>query len=156
MKLFLMRHGDAEFNASIDSQRQLTDLGKENAHQMATNHRDDLSSVSKLWVSPYVRAQQTADIVSNVLDNSVPRETQAFLKPSSDPNTVFAAVEKQQQSLLIVSHQPLIGTLVDLLAGLEPGSHRMSTASLACIEIDIIARACGELLWLHHPAYQPA
>jgi len=153
MKLFLMRHGEAELAARNDSQRCLTDSGCEDVRQMAERHRQELAAVDALWVSPYVRAQQTADIVSDVLGTLNSRETQPLLKPSSDPNAVFKALEGKEQTLLLVTHQPLVGTLVDLLAGLEPGSHRLGTAALACIEADVMARGCGELCWLHQPTF---
>lgn len=154
MKLFLMRHGEAELNASSDSQRSLTDTGREDVHQMVLRHQTELSAVNEIWVSPYVRTQQTAEIIVNSLEQPTILITQDFLKPSSDPNIVFKTVGKSGQSLLLVTHQPLIGTMVDRLAGLEPGSHRMGTAALACIEADIIAPACGELCWLHQPTFQ--
>jgi len=154
MKLFLMRHGEAEFNLNNDAQRQLTDVGRANVREIVLRDKAELSHIDTIWVSPYVRAQQTAQIVQEVLDQPVHCVIQSFLKPSADPHSVFNELQEKDLSILLVTHQPLIGTMVNLLAGLEPGRHRLGTAALACIELEVVAPACGELNWLHQPVYQ--
>ena len=154
MKLFLMRHGDAEFNTTNDSKRQLTDVGRANVREIVLRDKAELASIDTIWVSPYVRAQQTAQIVTELLDQKINCITHSFLKPSGDPHVVFNELQDKDLSLLLVTHQPLIGTMVNLLAGLEPGRHRLGTAALACMELEVVAPSCGELNWLHQPAYQ--
>jgi len=124
--------------------------GREDIKQMVSTYRDDLAQVDVIWASPYVRAQQTAEIVSDML--SKPIITQAFLPPNGTPQDTFDALAADQhQTVLLVSHQPLVGILVDGLAGLEPGRYRMGTGALAYISTDVYALGCGELCWLHQP-----
>ena len=146
-----MRHGEAESNATSDSERQLTDSGRADIVQMATDYADDLANVDIIWASPYQRAQQTAQLLSQELGKDI--VTQDFLPPGGNPIEVLGALEAyKHQTVLIVSHQPLVGTLVDGLAGLEPGRYRMGTGSLAYLTIELYANGCCELCWLHQPA----
>lgn len=146
-----MRHGEAESAAESDAQRQLTPSGREDIAQMAESYKAELSQVDVIWASPYIRAQQTAQLMSDYL--SVPVITQPFLPPNGNPIDVLDALEAhRQQTVLMVSHQPLVGILVDGLAALEPGRYRMGTGSLAYISTDIYANGCCELQWLHQPA----
>lgn len=146
-----MRHGEAESAAGSDAQRQLTPSGRDDITQMAESYKEELSQVDVIWTSPYLRAQQTAQLMSERL--SVPVITQAFLPPNGNPLDVLDALEEhRRQTVLIVSHQPLVGILVDGLAALEPGRYRMGTGSLAYLSTGIYANGCCELQWLHQPA----
>ena len=80
MKIFLIRHGESmqntKENYSIglpDHKVYLTEQGKEEARkageflkQYITDNEIDLSS-SVMWVSPYTRTRQTAEIINNIL-----------------------------------------------------------------------------------------
>lgn len=151
MNVFIMRHGEAETHAETDMSRELSHQGREDIAQMASTYSDELAQVDVIWCSSYTRAQQTADIVAQRLQK--PIITQSILPPSGNPADVMAALEAHKhQTILVVSHQPLIGILVDGLADLEPGRYRMGTGALAHLKTDIYARGCAELRWLHQPA----
>lgn len=151
MKLFVMRHGTAEELADNDVQRVLSTEGKQDIRQMSSDYVQDLQSVDVIWASPYVRTQQTAIIMAETLDK--PIVTQDFLPPSGNPALVLAALQEQtDKTILIVSHQPLVGILVDGLANLESGRYRMGTGALACLSTEVYANGCCELNWLHQPA----
>ena len=146
-----MRHGEAEPNADTDAKRELTLQGRKDITQMAADYATQLSRVDAIWASPYVRAQQTAQLLSQHLSKSV--ITQPFLSPSGNPIDALAALEAHRhETVLVVSHQPLVGILVDGLAGLESGRYRMGTGALACLTTKVYANGCCELEWLHQPA----
>ena len=65
MKLWILRHGEAEPHARSDAQRNLTEHGREQVRQAAAHLIGQ--SIDTILVSPYVRAQQTAEIVRKVL-----------------------------------------------------------------------------------------
>ena len=156
MNVFIMRHGEAEAVADTDAQRQLTQEGRDDIAQMARSYQEDLQQADVIWASPYVRAQQTAHIMSEHF--SIPVITQDFLPPNGNPADVLDYLEMhRQQTVLIVSHQPLVGILVDGLAALEPGQYRMGTGSLSYLTTQVYANGCCDLQWLHQPAStQPA
>jgi phosphohistidine phosphatase SixA len=151
VNVFIMRHGEAQANANTDAQRELTQQGRDDIVQMATDYSTVLGAVDVIWASPYVRTQQTAQLLSEQLGKPV--ITQAFLPPSGNPVDILVALEAHREdTVLIVSHQPLVGILVDGLAGLESGRYRMGTGALACVQTQAYANGCCDLKWLHQPA----
>ena len=82
MKLWLLRHGEAEAIARTDAQRELTPHGRKEAKQSAKHLPPQ--GVSKIVASPYVRAQQTAQIVCEVLAHHPVIETVDWLTPDGD------------------------------------------------------------------------
>lgn len=151
MNIFIMRHGEAQAKADTDPQRELTQQGREDVIQVVTDYSSALKGIDVIWASPYVRAQQTAKLVSEQLLK--PIITWPFLSPSGNPVDTLEALNGDcETTVLIVSHQPLVGILVDGLAGLEPGRYRMSTGALACVTTQTYANGCCDLEWLHQPA----
>jgi len=151
VNVFIMRHGEAQAKAETDRQRELAQQGREDIVQMAADYSSALGSIDVIWASPYVRTQQTAKLLSEQLGKPV--ITQSFLQPSGNPIDTLSALEAHSENtVLIVSHQPLVGVLVDGLAGLEPGRYRMGTGALACVTTQIYANGCCDLEWLHQPA----
>jgi phosphohistidine phosphatase len=150
MNLFILRHGQAEDYAASDSQRTLTDVGRQQTQELVDRQQAELKSVTHIYASPYIRAQQTASIVAAVLD--LPIITVPHLLPEAG---VQAAVEFlsefEQQTPLCVSHQPLVGSFVNWLCGLEYGQYMMGTSALAYMSTDVLAQGCGELFWLRQP-----
>jgi phosphohistidine phosphatase SixA len=151
VNVFIMRHGEAEPNADTDAKRELTPQGRKDIAQMLVDYGSELSRVDSIWASPYVRAQQTAQLLSQHFSKAV--ITQSFLPPNGNPADTLAALETHRnETILVVSHQPLVGILIDGLAGLEPGRYRMGTGALACLTTKVYANGCCELEWLHQPA----
>ena len=61
MKLWLLRHGQAQAEARSDAQRELTPYGREEVLQSLEHLRG--CSLDAIFVSPYIRAQQTAALI---------------------------------------------------------------------------------------------
>lgn len=151
MQIFILRHGEAEPYKQPDCQRHLTGRGILETEAIIDRQLDSLKSVTQLWASPYVRAQETAALVRKQLP-SLACQTTDLLVPEADPKRLANAIEAAGvDSVLLVSHQPLVGVFLDWLAGLEPGSHRLGTSALVCIETDLIAADCGDLKWVVQP-----
>lgn len=151
MHLFLLRHGEAQLFADNDPERALTSLGYQQTKAILAQSKNDLQRVTRIIASPYVRAQQTAQLVSQFLE--LPVETSALLTPDARMSSLSEMIEQMSDDVpLLVTHQPLVGGFVDWLCGLAPGRHMLGTSALAYIEADIVAGSCGELLWLHQPS----
>ncbi|MCD9458699.1 phosphohistidine phosphatase SixA [Marinibactrum halimedae] len=156
MKLFIMRHGEAEAHAATDAQRRLTERGRVETSALLERYQEVLGDISELWASPYIRAQQTAEIVTQHVPSLAQSHTSPLLVPDGNLRVLLKALEEAMHTdptrqIILVSHQPLVGTLVDSLAGLEPGAYRMGTSALACLEFDFLAPGCSNLMWLHQP-----
>jgi phosphohistidine phosphatase len=153
MYVFFMRHGEAVTQAESDAARSLTHLGREDVEAITKRCLQEpvfAQIIDEIWCSAYVRARQTAEIVSGLLNNR-PISIRDSLSPTDNPDLVLRDLKEAGKTVLIVTHQPLLGTLVDRLAGLEVGRYRMRTSAIAAIESDVLAYGCGELKWLHQP-----
>ena len=151
MELFILRHGQAAFQAARDQDRQLTPRGQEEVHLSVSAALAELRGVQKILVSPYVRAQQTAALAAEYLPD-ISRETEVLLTPEAKLAQLCQMLHKRKESsLLLVSHQPLVGQLVNWLCGLAPGRYSMGTAALACIDTELLEAQLGDLRWLRHP-----
>lgn len=149
MFVFIMRHGEAASGAMVDADRALTDVGRHDVANMLSTYKEELVVIDEIWASPYLRTQQTAEIVAGIIHK--PIVTRDWLTPTANPDHVLGALREAEKTVLVVSHQPLVGTLLDRFAGLETGRYRMGTASVACIETELMMYGCGELRWLHQP-----
>lgn len=154
MHIFILRHGQAELQKTTDEVRNLTLKGRADVANIAVKSLADLQVVQQIWVSSLVRAQQTADIVASTLAQHaapLPMKITDLLVPEADPYLLFEALQDSpMSSVLLVSHQPLVGKVIDLLCGSYPGNHPMNTSSLACVDCDIVAANRGKLRWLRH------
>lgn len=149
MKLFVLRHGNAEMNAATDAQRQLTERGIGETRAILTAS-ESLAEVTTIIASPYVRAQQTAAIAARHLTLDV--TTSDLLVPHARIESVVEMLESYgDETLLLVSHQPFVGHFVDWLADLDPGRHVMGTSALAELNVGVLARGCADLLSLKQP-----
>jgi len=112
---FLMRHGEASWEASTDFDRELTSSGREQLSRLAQRHQQELSGISKIVCSPYLRTRQSAAIIANVLGN-VDVIIDGQLTPNNNVKDAVSAIEKHGcENVLVVTHQPLIGNLISYL-----------------------------------------
>lgn len=148
MKVCIMRHGEAGFSASSDSSRSLTPYGIRQAIQAGQWLKQQNFQFNIGLVSPYLRAQQTlAELSSQVSVLTV--ETDKLLVPGSNPeyiaNLLSTFPSQGIEQVIIVSHLPLVGYLVnELCPDISPPM--FPTASIACIEL---TSTTGKLEWFH-------
>lgn len=145
MRLILLRHGEAGFDAAKDELRSLTDNGRFQLRRLLQQHSQELAGVQRIVHSPYVRTCQTAGLVREV--QSIDSESLNLLVPESSPQRVVDWLSEQSDdSLLLVTHQPLIGLLVSLLC--EGDLNRpepMLPGAIAIIELAFPAAGLGQL-----------
>lgn len=154
MQVFVLRHGQAEPQLTTDEARNLTEKGRVDVAASVKNSLSELLKVQEIWASPLVRAQQTAEIVRDILAQngvSFQIKTTSLITPESDPLRFFDELQvANTNSVLLASHQPFVGDFIDLFCGSPRGVHPMNTSSMALIDCDVAAAACGELRWLRH------
>ncbi|MBN8657190.1 MAG: phosphohistidine phosphatase SixA [Anaerolineae bacterium] len=119
MNLYLIRHAIAEEeNASgEDSQRELTDKGAKKMRLIAKGLRTLGIEFDQILTSPYIRAQQTAEILADVFKMKKSVSVSENLTPMGDPDLLLAEINENYtvNSLAIVGHEPYLSTLVSLL-----------------------------------------
>ena len=152
MQIFVLRHGQAEPQQTTDEARKLTPLGRSQVAANVYSALGELKAVKHLWVSPLVRAQQTAAVACDLMREHhiiVTTETSALIVPEANIFSAFDALQAAQlDAVMLVSHQPFVGNFIDVLCGSAPGSHPMNTGALACIDCDLVAADFGKLRWL--------
>lgn len=154
MKLWVLRHGQAEPLTRTDAERELTAHGCEEVLRSAAQLLGQ--PLQAIFASPYVRTRQTAELVRDALGGSVPIKWAPWLIGDTDPKAVIAELDALEQSglehVLLVSHQPLVSMLIGVL---EDGSSRelpnMHTASLAELEGEWVMAAGMRLCGISHP-----
>ena len=153
MQVFIMRHGDAALDAASDSVRPLTVCGCDESRQMATWLKGQKVDIERVLVSPYLRAEQTLDIVGECMNLPKHVDVMPELTPCGDVGMVSAYLQALANegvaTALVVSHLPLVGYLVsELCPGETPPM--FTTSAIACVNLD--ADGKGEYLWQKSPA----
>lgn len=145
-----MRHGQAHPDAINDAARQLTDHGRAETAQIIqqTVFKKNIT-ISKFISSPYVRAQQTAQIVKQILQFPCAIETTDYLLPDADPNSTFDFLSTQKKSsIFLFTHQPLVGCLLSLLQYGAVAEQHVPTSGLVHVTIDEpLMVGCGVIRW---------
>ena len=149
MKIVVMRHGDAVPGADNDSSRALTELGLAQSRAMARWLAPQWERFDKVLISPYLRAQQTWQGIADLL-SAGQVETCDNLVPHGDDVQMVSqllALESECQTLLVVSHLPLVGHLVaELCPGVVPPM--FVTSAMVAIELQ---DGHGKVLWQQAP-----
>lgn len=146
-RIFLMRHGEAGFDAASDIERSLTARGLASLDRLVEREAQRLSPVSAILSSPYRRALQTAERVQKRLGVPLLEPDAAFTPDRSVADALAALERAPWQNLLLVSHQPLLGNLVaTLVHGDARYPEPMMPGSLAIVELDWPAAGLGHLL----------
>jgi phosphohistidine phosphatase len=151
MKLWVLRHGEAEPHGSKphDSERALTAHGREEVLRSAALLIGQ--PLTAIYASPYLRAQETAQLVRDALGFEPEIRTVEWLTPETDPDKVAEQLVSVS-NVLLVSHNPLVGNLLSYLqhgAGYLP--EKVGTAGLAEINGDELLIGSMELKGIRHP-----
>ena len=150
MKLWVLRHGEAEpYGTRPDSERALTDHGRKEVLSSAARLMGQ--PLTAIYASPYLRAQQTAQLVREALGFEPEIRTVEWLTPDTDPDKVAEQLVSVS-NVLLVSHNPLVGHLLSYLqhgAGHPP--EKVSTAGLAEIKGEELLIGSMKLDSIKHP-----
>ena len=169
MQIYIMRHGDAANIAGCDSLRPLTKQGIQETRKMGQWLASRKLTFQHVFVSPYVRAQQSWISVSEALQdtliqNDVIAETLDFITPSGNANQTHDFLDGIMQqgncqnedecyndssAILIVSHMPFVSYLVGKLTG-TTDMPIFSTGEVAIVNYDI-KQMKGQLLEMMSP-----
>lgn len=154
-QLFIMRHGEALFDAA-DAQRSLSERGHrqaaETARWLATQA---VGRKVRLLASPFVRAQQTAHYVAERL--SAPIETQSWLTPDMPIGTIMAGWDQfwmtadEDQCWVWVSHMPLVGRMGHYFTEGSGHGDVFATAEAVLYDADVWASGCADIRMRYWP-----
>ncbi|MDI3186577.1 phosphohistidine phosphatase SixA [Pseudomonas paracarnis] len=149
MKVWILRHGEAEGHAPTDAERNLTEHGRAEVLRSAAHLIGQ--PLGAIIASPYVRAQQTAQLVRDVLGFQPEIRTVPWLTPDGDVQRVLEKLDSDDD-VLLVSHQPLVGSLISFLQhGHQRQPQPMYTASLAELDGDFPLAGLMSLVGVKNP-----
>jgi len=120
MNLYLIRHAIAvdEGTAELeDSQRPLTDKGRKKMRQIARGLHALGVEFDLILSSPYLRAQETAEVLADVFKMKKKIIFSESLLPESEPEKVIAEINESHSvdSIALVGHEPHLSSLIGLL-----------------------------------------
>lgn len=148
MTLWLLRHGEAEPRVTTDAARELTPRGCQEIR--VTSRQLGGQPLERMLVSPLVRAQQSAQLVREVLGYAGPWQTVDWIVPEAPARQALARLDAfEGEHLLLVTHQDFVGELAGLLTGEAPLV--MPTGSLVRLEGEVMAAGLMQRMALYLP-----
>ena len=150
MRLYFLRHGIADWpdwDPARDHERPLTKDGLKKLKAQAKRLADLGVKFDVALSSPYTRAYQTADIIAGKLGLEV--KTEPLLAPgfNLDKLAQITASYADDQTLLLVGHEPSFSTVIAELIG----GGRVQLRKGALARVDVNSELRGELVWLLQP-----
>ena len=160
MELYLLRHGIAEVAAigHRDADRALTPEGKRKLRDILKVALEADLRPTLILSSPYKRAKETAAIAVKMLGYTGDVLETNALVPNAHPLELWEEVRmhKSEAKLLLVSHEPLLGTAAAIL--LNSSGLRVDFKKGAIMRIDLEAfssQPAGVLKWYLTPRLVP-
>lgn len=151
MWIHLLRHGIAidrdDPACPTDPQRFLTPKGKERTRASVRGFATVEPVIDAVFVSPYRRAQETADIAVEELGlEDLPRHEIAALVPMGEPAEVVQALQREtHRGVLVVGHAPNLDRVAGFLVGSDRGVTALKKAGVASVEASHPAFGTGSL-----------
>lgn len=132
--------------AKSDAARQLTPKGRRDVERLGERLAGEGLDVQRIIASPYLRAQQTAGLLAAKLGGTDLLTTAPELQPDRSPGDAINLIHATAlDTVLIASHQPLVGRLLKLLVG-KDDLPPFAPACCAVVEADVLAAGCAELV----------
>lgn len=146
MKLYLMRHGQAA-SPQIDPQQGLSAEGRAEVELLANRLAGQGIQFSQVLHSDKARAQQTAEIMANILAPGITPQMRTGLKPNDDPRPLIAEIDGWQDETLIASHLPFVPSLLAELTGQAPNMG-LVTGTIICL---VKSAGSWKIQWMESP-----
>lgn len=158
MQLYIVRHGIAidreDPKCPPDPERYLTEEGVEKTKQVAKRVVALQTGADLLLSSPYVRANQTAEIFAEALD--YPRQKirrTDLLLPGAEPSLLFRelAKDKHASTIFLFGHAPQLDDIIATALGSKRHVTALKKAGVALIELKRVSPPMGQFVWLATP-----
>ena len=151
MRLYLVRHGDAE-PKKTDPNRPLTPAGVEETEKVAHFLQPLKLSAEDIWHSGKTRAAQTAGIIAKAFVTGSAAQQHDGLDPEDPVGPIAREFEVRNVDLVIVGHLPFLSSLIsELLIG-DPEVDLVDFAKSAVVCLDHSGEDdVWSLLWMVTP-----
>jgi phosphohistidine phosphatase len=161
MIIYFVRHAKAKkrnilsFSAHDDQSRPLVKSGVSDFKNVLNRFQHKLVNPTILLSSPYLRAIQTAQILSKRLKLGIVEVDNIF--PDSDPQNFLNWLEQSavKENLIVVGHEPNLSKIISLLMGSSDQKIiKLKKSSITAIEISDLSFGLTRnnlLLWSVNP-----
>ncbi len=160
MELYFLRHAIAADPDSskyrLDAERPLTGEGIEKMGRTARGFKKAGITFHRIVSSPYLRARHTAEITAKELDFDGKIAYADALKPEADFKNFSKLLQsfKDDEKVLLVGHQPSIGSFVSCLcAGRPDASIDFKKGALCRVDLYRTDPPAGALKWFMPPKF---
>ena len=147
MNIHLLRHADAEDFSTSDASRKLTNRGELQSIHVAEYLARIQQPLDLILTSPYLRALQTATVVSEKLGTPLTQEVR--LSCGMQPQTGLALLQEHSQleNILLVGHQPDLSIFAAILLTRDRSLNvEFGKAALLSLALNPLAPGSGLLL----------
>jgi len=129
--IYIMRHGQSGPAAPSmpDSSRTLTERGFGEVRTVAARLNQRAPDIELVYFSPYLRARQTAALVTKALNAEMSLLEE--LHPGGDPDKIIDVLTGTEGEVVLISHMPLVAELTQRLSGEKTLFHEGT-----CIKIE--------------------
>lgn len=161
MNLYLLRHGLAAdldtHGLAKDSERPLTSKGERKLLKIAEGMKALDLNFDVILSSPYLRARQTAEIISEAFHANKKIEFSDTLTPAGSPKKLVELLHgltAVREDILLVGHEPHLSEFISLLVSGKPGfGVIMKKGGLCKLSVEAMRYGrCAALEWLLTPA----
>jgi phosphohistidine phosphatase len=150
MKLYLVRHAKAA-SIDIDQARPLTDEGRRDMQKVAVFLKPLEINVNYLWHSGKKRAEQTAEILADVVNVKNQMTTHEGLAPNDDVTIIKDEVITVQSDIMIVAHLPFVSRLASLLLTGDKSKYIVTFRPGGVISLESIYQNHWQINWMITP-----
>jgi len=152
MRIYLVRHAESvdRVPGMPDAARCLSARGRVSFREMARQFREAGALPTRMFTSPFVRAVQTAEILSETLQYDAEVAVALQLAPGFDVDGLNAVLDgfPGEREIAFVGHEPDLGDILTRLLSL-PRRYAMSKGSIAALDLpDTGNRARADFAWL--------
>ncbi|HVG60216.1 MAG TPA: histidine phosphatase family protein [Hyalangium sp.] len=138
MRIFLVRHGDADAEIPEglgDEARALTAKARGATAQHFASLAERMGPIQLILTSPLVRTVQTAQILSAVVKHEGLLRAHRCLLPDMPVGAVEPVIdEHSDQNLVLVGHQPSMGALAAHLLGMQSFPKPVNPGTVIALE----------------------
>ncbi|HXE97597.1 MAG TPA: histidine phosphatase family protein [Dongiaceae bacterium] len=140
MILYVMRHAEAVEGSDTlqDEWRYLTEKGRAAAEKVSSTIAKTGPKPRLTITSPLTRAVQTAEIAAGKACRKNVVVASALLLPGSDIGELVAHLKscKDAKRVMVVGHEPLLGSLVATLLGREDEALLLKKGACVTLKLD--------------------
>lgn len=154
-----MRHAKAapHNTAPTDYERELTQRGQADAHEMGTRLREKKPHIQAIIASPAERTRQTAELVARAMQldlNIIRYNADIYEASTSSLARIVSEINDSYDKVMLVGHNPTFTDMMEYYTSKQIDN--LPTAGIYLIEFETntwkeAAKQTGSLIWADWP-----